>query len=229
MKQKQNQKLIVEVGESIESILRFNPIFLEDNIKVNKVADLLLPYSTGFEIECDRAKNFNEENFIKIPDILDVTCDYSEQRFRIPSGLKGFKCLFNIMETLKTNSIPNQDAGYHYHIDFTDVYDKLTKEFIDSQSSYILKELDKWNYIGTYNRKEVNFNALGGVWVRFQSMFKTMEIRIGEMSFDYVVIINRILHCQEIARNIKINLKLGKNYTKPVNINEIINNRTINI
>lgn len=215
-----------EEAESIKDILITNPIFLKDNNRVNKVANLLLPYSTGFEIECNQSVNFNSKNFETIPNILDVNCDFCEQRFRIPEGLNGFKCLFNIIETLKTNSIPNENSGIHYHIDFTDVYDNINNDFIKENSKYILEELDKWNYKGSYNKRFVTIGS-GAVWVRFQDVFKSMEIRIGEMTFDYEVMINRILHCQEIAFNLKIKIKTRKNTKLPMNINEIINNRTI--
>ncbi len=226
-----------EEEESISKILKYNPIFLEHNEEVDKVANILLPYSTGFEIECAEGEGFDEDIFKAIPNIIDVNCSSFEQRYRIPTGLDGFICLYNIMENLKLYSIPNEESGYHYHIDFTDSWSLVTKESIELCENYILKELESWNYKGTYNSKQSRLNC-GAVWCRFQTYFKTMEIRIGEMSFDYELIVSRILHCQEIAKQVKIMMEgqyyrylPKKKHEKPKvdNIEEIINNRVIEI
>ncbi len=201
MKQNPYHKQKVEEEESIEKILRSNPIFLKDTVEINKVADILLPYSTGIEIECDKRDDYDENDFKSIPDIMDVQTDSREQRYRIPSGLKGFKCLFNIYEALKENSIPNKDAGHHFHIDFTDSWKYINRRSTDYVKEYILSELDKWKYKGTYNHRESN-------WIKWQDYFKTLEIRVCDMSFDYSYILNKILHCQEIAKKVKLDLRL---------------------
>ncbi len=211
MKQNLNLNHKQEEEESIKNILLKNPLFLENNPDIDMVANFLLPYHTGIEIECDKSTTFNKEYFEKIPDIIDIHIDSTEQRFRIPEGLKGLKCLFNICEALKVNSIPNSEAGHHYHIDFTDKWELINKDFLVNVEDYILKELDTWDYQGTYNRRAITLDG-GACWVRFQTMFKTMEVRIGNMSFDYNYTLKNIIHCQKIAKELKT--KTFKNLVK---------------
>jgi len=178
------------------------------SIKDAKVVDKInnyLPYSIGIEIECMKSPEFNLENFTSIPDIMDVKIDSEEQRFRIPNGLVGLICLYNICERLKINSELNPESGHHYHIDMTHTYDMLSNEFIKSNEDWILRELDTWEYGGTYNRRQIEFNCSHN-WMRFQSDFKTAEIRIGNMTFDYDIIVRRLIHACQIIR--KLNYKL---------------------
>lgn len=195
-----NEQNLQEGDLNIKIQLRNNPLFLKKVQSVYEVAEIMLPYDTGIELECFKGKKFNIENFEKIPDIKDVNVDDGEQRFRIPNSLEGFICLYNLCETLKENSVPEIGSGLHYHIDFTNYFDKVNQEFIDKVKEYILKELETWNYDGTYNTKSVSFNRC---WCRFCADKKTIEFRIGEMSFDYKVLIKRILHCQKIVNHIK--------------------------
>lgn len=186
----------------IEQIINTSPLVLltiEDEELIN-LANQALPYSVGFEIECSQKASFNKEAFSSIPDIMDVNVDSCEQRFRIPNGIKGLICLWNICEQLKLNSELNEGSGIHYHIDMSDVFGGMvTKRSIENNQKWILSELDSWNYKGNYNNRECKLNQR--CWVQFQSEFKTAEIRIGEMSFDYNLIIKRMIHgCQIIKR-----------------------------
>lgn len=176
-----------------------------------------LPYSTGFEIECDQRETFDESSFRKIPNILDVRCDSGEQRFRIPNGLNGILCLYNISNQLVINSKINNGSGIHYHINCSDIWDLIYRHGVtqlnqfacqDSPSVFItdedkenlLKELDAWKYKGTYNSRRVDTSHS---WIRINSEFKTMEIRIGEMTFNYQQLIKRIVHANSIIRTLK--------------------------
>ena len=165
----------------------------------------LLPYSTGIEIECNKSPNFDIDLFRSIPDIIAINCDNSEQRFRIPNGINGMICLYNICQQLKHNSELNFGSGIHYHIDTTGFHDEVVRELEKNEES-VLKELDSWNYQGNYNKRGISTYVYGtGMWVRQQKDFKTLEFRIGEMSFDYNLIIKRIFHCQSIVKNLAIN------------------------
>lgn len=196
-------QLLVEEEESINKILYLNPKVFDDiDIDVNKVADILLPFSIGIEIECDKLPTFNIEDFNNIPYILDVDIDSSEQRFRIPSGLKGLKCLYDISMMLYKNSLINVESGIHYHIDCTSFFDKITKDVLEENSKGILLELDDWEYKGTYNRREINFH-MRHCWIRRQESFKTLECRIGEMTFDYKLLFLRIVHLSQIIKDLK--------------------------
>lgn len=236
------QNPINDIEENIKFLIHNAPFKLDitDSI-VQEIGLYYLPYSTGFEIECMvNVKDINiKQKFLDIPNIIEADVNnLYEQRFRIPNGIKGIVCLFHISNLLKEYAVLNPDSGIHYHIDFTDVFDNIFLEkginiygdsnnFIDNNKDYILSELDKWNYKGTYNRREV-LASVGSVWVRFQSMFKTMEIRIGEMTFDYSLLFKRIVHGNEIAKTLKEGKKhIASNYGQ--NSVDIINNRIIKI
>lgn len=176
-----------------------NPL-LFINIKDSKTIeyiDNLLPYSIGIEWECAQKSTYDINKFKNIPNIISVNSDYSEQRYRIPNGINGLVCLYNICDQLKLNSELNNLSGIHYHIDCTEFFSYINNDlFINKFKGYILEELDTWNYKGTYNKREVSYNFS---WVRLQQSFQTLEFRIGEMSFDYSLIIKRILHCSKIV------------------------------
>lgn len=185
---------------SILDILKVSPIAFHDgDIDANKVSNYYLPYSIGIEIECSQKPTFNIEDFNSIPHIIDVNCDLGEQRFRIPSGLKGLHCLYNISKSLKENSLLNPLSGIHYHVDCNRYYSKFTEEIIEDNAEWMLKELDSWGYRGTYNHRKIEFTSSHN-WIRFQSVFKTMECRIGEMTFDYTLLIKRIFHLSSIVK-----------------------------
>lgn len=162
-----------------------------------------LPYSTGFEVECNSLDTFNINDFNKIDNIMEVECDFNEKRFRIPNGLNGLICLYDICDALIDNCSLNMGSGIHYHIDMTDVWDKgVNKEFVDKVNDYIIGQLTKWEtakVIDNYAKCRYNDRA----WVNFQPDFKTCEIRIGEMTFSYQEILKRIIDANRIVRNVK--------------------------
>lgn len=218
--------------ESIDTIIGINPTILDVNDSdVIEVGNYYLPYSTGFEIECFKHEIYEEECFTSIPDILDVNNDNNEQRYRIPSGIKGLICLFRICNQLEINNIPT-DSGIHYHVDCTDlVEDKLYKfENFQPFEQFILTELDTWGYKGTYNSRQF---SSGSSWVRLNQYHKTIEFRIGEMSFNYKTLLKRILHLNGIMKYIKNELYkqyLMENapslkYEQEGSIEEILRNR----
>lgn len=217
---------IVEVESgNIDYIIKTTPVVLDvDSEDVNKVGNYYLPYSTGFEIECEQGSSFNVENFLNIPYILDVNVDSYEQRFRIPSGIKGIQCLYNISQELIKNSLLNKGSGIHYHIDFTDCFDSLNNDNIKLNSDWILKELDTWEYKGNYNSRKCQFNTAHN-WVRFQSCFNTMEIRIGEMTFDFSLLFKRIVHANQIARKLKNSVQKDLLSAYDSDIENVIKNR----
>jgi hypothetical protein len=161
------------------------------------IYDNYLPYTTGFEIECSQNKTFKIEHFKAIPDIVEVNVDSWEQRFQIPAGIKGLICLWNICEQLKLNSLLNEDSGIHIHVDMTGFSVPAdTRRF-----RWMLDELDSWNYKGSYNNRNISISK--GNWVRVNTSFKTIEFRICEMTFDYNVLIKRIIHVNSIVKRLK--------------------------
>ena len=217
----------IEENINIDTILKTIPLALdvEDKI-VQKLALFYFPYSVGFEIE---TMTENIRIFDEIPYLIENKSSISELRFRIPNGIKGIQCLFNISIYLKKYAELNPQSGIHYHIDCTDVYNLFSTDFINDYSEYILTELDKWEYKGTYNPRKCVFSSSRN-WVRFKDTLKTMEIRIGEMTFDYELLFERIRHSSEIVKTLKYNLlvpvvtKYDKHKAK-----EIVSNRIIKI
>ena len=217
----------IEENINIDTILKTIPLALdvEDKI-VQKLALFYFPYSVGFEIETNTQ---NIRIFDEIPYLIANASSVNELRFRIPNGIKGIQCLFNISIYLKKYTELNPQSGIHYHIDCTDVYNLFSTDFIDKYSDYILTELDKWKYKGTYNPRKCVFSSSRN-WVRFKDTLKTMEIRIGEMTFDYELLFERIRHSSEIVKTLKDALlipvvtKYDKHKAK-----EIVSNRIIKI
>lgn len=226
------QKLPQQINDTeeninIDTILKTIPLALdvEDKI-VQKLALFYFPYSVGFEIE---TMTSDIRIFDEIPYLMENKSSVSELRFRIPNGIKGIQCLFNISIYLKKYTELNPDSGIHYHVDCTDVYDLFTFDFINKQSKYILTELDKWEYKGTYNPRLCVFSGNRN-WVRFKNSTKTIEIRIGEMTFDYELLFERIRHCNEIVKTLKdaLLIPVVSKYDKH-KANEIVSNRIIKI
>ena len=135
--------------ENIDSLIRKVPTVLALGDETAEELGLFyLPYSTGFEIECCMKPDIPLSIFNEIPDLLHNGSEKDELKFRIPNGLKGLHCLANISLYLRKNALLNPNSGIHYHIDCTDIWDKITKEFIKEKSNYVLSELDTWNYKG---------------------------------------------------------------------------------
>ena len=164
-------------------------------------------YDVGIEIECSPLDGFSEsdklEELKELNIFKDIQLTKDEQRFRLPKGTSGFYALHKLSMFMKKYYAFNDLSGIHYHIDFSDCFDNLiNNESIVNISLYLLNELDSWNYKGSYNSRMVKLDG-GASWVRFQSDFKTMEVRIGEMTFDYNLLLKRILHLQEITYRLK--------------------------
>lgn len=198
-----------------------NPIPLL-NIKNSKLIAKInnyLPYSSAFEVECMMKRSFNIESFTSIPDIMAVDCDRGEQRFRVPAGLKGLVCLYNIAEQLVLNSELNPESGIHYHVDCTDIWDYITHDIVDKNVEWILKELDGWSPEYTTVSRGVSGrgHSLYGGWLRFNEL-KTMEFRVGEMTFDYTILAKRMIHCNDIRRRFTIAVLEGSDKLELVNL-----------
>lgn len=193
----------MEYIELIENCIFHNPLAL---LSISNQDSLMtvnsyLPFSVGFEIECNALENVEInrgviEEFRSIPFILHADInDYGEIRFRIPSGINGFICLYYISKKLKVYFGLNEASGIHYHIGVESYPFPVLQ-----QKQFVLEELSTWNYRGSYNAK--NIAAFKGNWVRYPTGIKTVEYRIGEMTFDYDLLVKRIVHCCYISREV---------------------------
>lgn len=193
-----------KIEELLEDSVRNAPLALlalRDKEQI-KIVNSFLPYSTGFEIECS-SKYFEYSNtanafFNEIPDIMAVLGSSGEQRYRIPKGIKGIVCLYNICELLPEHLELNPLSGIHYHVDMTECYNEAYSHInsLNRNDNWILDELDAWEYKGIYNARSI------GGWIRLNGL-QTAEFRCGEMSFDYSYIIDKIIHANDIIRRVK--------------------------
>lgn len=172
----------------------------------------LLPVDTGIEIECSTGNLDLEDakkEFENIPGLVDFK-HRGEVNLRIAPGYKGMIALYKATQVLKKYYTLNPLSGIHYHVDFRDAFTdednhkgmSVFDALINGREEEILEHFDDWDYKGTYNARGVRINSKS-VWVSFRTHYKTMEVRIGEMTFDYSLIIKRILNCHEIAKKIK--------------------------
>lgn len=227
----------------INKVLRTNPFLALDIPNIEEIALKYLPYSIGMETECDNGPNFNLEFLKNIPDLINTNIDDYEKRFRIPNGIKGLCCLYNIAEELKVNCCLTS-SGNHYHCDFSDkvfingefkTYFELINnhKFIEQNKEFILKELDKWEYPNTYNKRDMT--TYKDSWASLRSNYNTIEFRIGEMSFDYEVLVNRVLHVSLLSSLLKDKAILFHNGThsnivaEEEEVQRVLNSRVINI
>lgn len=189
---------------SIDNLIKTNPLLLDakdDN--VHKVGNYYLPYSTGFEIECRMLPNFSRNSFVTIPGIITADVNSSnEQRFRIPNGIKGLQVLQRVSIAMVEQAELNTNSGIHYHIDCSEMFDLIDNDVIANNAEWMLKELDSWQYAGNYNQRRFS-PTMGAYWIRLQPSFKTIEIRIGEMTFNYELLFKRITHANAIIRRFK--------------------------
>lgn len=190
----------------IEEMLFTNPLSLlaiRDKQVINQINNLV-PYSTGFDIECHEADNYDESCFTNIPDIMDVNNGCGEQRYRIPNGLVGIICLYNICYQLKVNSLLNPLSSIHYHIDCTDCFNEISKLIRDNKENqeYILSELDKWLAKDEIPEVASSRKCGFGSWFKLNDL-RTIEYRMGEMTFEYGLILKRVIHCNAITKYFK--------------------------
>lgn len=177
-----------------------------------------IPYSTGFEIECGKTESYNSENFTNIPNIMEYNwsfVDGGEHRFRIPNGIAGIICLYNITEQLKLNCTLNDGGGLHIHIDFTDCFKLVHNSDWDREyfQNWILDEISVWD------EGKLDLNRKGwGSWAKWNTL-QTLELRVCDMTFEYEILIDRIIHANKIARKIKDNL-LGKGHSKLIKFSQ---------
>ena len=222
-----NMKEIIEEGVHTSPLTLLS---IKDKDLIHTINNYL-PYSIGIEIECNKSSNFDLNRFQNIPDIMEVDVDITEQRFRIPNGLSGLICLYNICNELKVNSELNPDSGHHYHVDMTNTYHLITSDIVKHTRDWMLNELDSWEYLGKYNARDITFTNNHN-WVRFQDSFKTAEFRIGNMTFDYEVIVKRLIHACKIIQRLNKELTQFENilYNSPnIELLKLRSNNNTNI
>ena len=187
--------------------------------KTRQLADWYLPRDTGIEFEVMAPENSDFtmlSNEVNALGLRDIAYSYKEQAFRICSGEEGMIQLYKLSHILKKHLLLNPGSGIHYHTSCPNIITKysnlnlLTKE---STSELFLKELDSWGYKGGYNKRVLDVMSKRSC-INLRSDFNTVEYRIGEMTFDYDLLIKRIVHCHSITRKIERYMK-SLNIEKP--------------
>lgn len=194
-----------------------NPLLLDTitDKKVLDIVDNMMPREVGIEIECDINYSYPEiydanshaRMFRRIPGLLAIDNDGGEQRYRISSGIEGMKALYEICKLLKLYSKINNGSGIHYHIDFRDRY-RLLSDQLDKLGDHgcrlyslqwMIDRVKHWRYKGSYNPMYVSTAKKG---IRLHSGNSTIEFRTGEMTFDYEVMIKRIISAQSVVKTL---------------------------
>lgn len=195
--------------KSIKDSVRHYPLLLTSYpVKLQKEIDKLLPYRTGIEIEINTYLTVNGHNLFSSVSFLEkVVFEPQEIKFRIPSGIKGIICLYEICEILKKEYKLNPKSGIHYHIDCLDIerFNQFTFFHLNKDNSWVLNTLKSWNYTGDYNEWEIG--SLKNTVISFRDWHNTIEFRLGEMTFDYNLMLKRIIHAQNITKKLKNDYK----------------------
>lgn len=140
-----------------------------------------------------------------------------EQKFRVKPGINGLIGIDLACKFLQKYFIFNTLSGNHYHIDMSDCFFMEIENneylFCYSPSKYkkltpnpviasVLESLSSWNYKGEFNAKGIQYNDKSW-WATYRVGYKTLEIRIGEMTFDYSIMSKRAIQGCEIVKKIK--------------------------
>lgn len=196
---------------------------------LQKIAAKSLPYSVGIEVECEakqgmteRGRNYVHEQVCRDfiyertgnlwhSFLMDINFSTYEYTFRVRKGIEGLMGMYVMCEFLIYYCDFNPLSGIHYHVDMSDVSwvtinsnwsmlltSSVCKRYIPDR---IIKSLESWNYKGEYNSKGVGTQK--GYWVAYRDHFKSLEFRIGEMTFDYSLMSKRAIHACEITRKLK--------------------------
>ncbi len=189
----------MEAIDLIQETLMVSPELLLRTDAIQQYLEYLWPKDAAIEIECPQQGDYRVEPFLTIG-LVECLSTSREQRYRFPPGLDGAISLYKLCQLLPQYLYSNDWGGIHYHTDMRPVWNEAYTEAIRSENKrWILAELDTWNYDGGYNSREV---GKGTNWCKFNDL-QTMEIRMGEMTFDYSLILKRILHCQSIGKRIR--------------------------
>lgn len=208
------------------------------------LANSYLPYSTGFEIECEQAEDYTKQSFDAIPNIMEIASSGSEQRYRIPNGINGLICLYHISNEAKRSLLLNYGSGIHYHVDCTDCWRRELAEELIKQREWIIADLDKWKNKGTYNSIGVSIGAIPDTrdlsyasvshltseflssWVRANHL-QTLEFRIGEMTFEYTDWVKCIVEVNKMVKSLKDAIDVPQPVYKEVDTRAIMKYNTL--
>jgi hypothetical protein len=200
------------LAKQIKTALIFDPerigYFLENHPELTKKLALeLVPRTVGMEIEVENTRD-------KVALLIrpHSTHSTSELRFFLGKGINFFKELYIVTLLLNEHSTINPSSGIHYH-SFTylkglrDCFYGISGSSEDSEmnnkfNSEFSKLVNHWGYSGTYNTG-ISFTSGGSRIMRINESNHTWEIRVGEMTFDYSLIVKRSINSVKITKYIE--------------------------
>ena len=191
-----------------------NPLLLTEKKHID-IVNKMFPRSTGIELEIKNKditfstclRTYNETLRIKY-DLMSSETSINETRLRLYPGHRGLVSLYKFMKDLDQIAYYNHESGIHYHIDFPEYFD-LSKQYLHldeyckKNNNWVCNALDHWRYDGNYNSRNFTTHK---TWVKLHATCKTIEFRIGKMSFDYSHLVRRIYNCQNITNKLANNI-----------------------
>lgn len=198
------------------------PLMSEDRLGYSKgITDNLVRYinsiftrDIGIEIEAILKSNYTIVDFHEAWNNANLVCsedsDADEIRIRLNFYDNSIsRCLIDLylgLEIIKEYYKLNILSGIHYHVDCPTIF--LTpniaydSNIVSNQHEWVFKALSSWNYNEAKGGNARYISILKWSQVRIHRVYKTLEYRIGEMTFDYSVILKRIVHITNITNKI---------------------------
>lgn len=208
----------------------------------------MLPLRFSIEIECLGALNKGDrtQDLNKLYNVYSLTRDYSyvrteedylnatvlnEHRISV-LGFKQLVGFYNVLEAMKHSLFYCKGGGIHIHIDLTPFYYSDNNSNSWKVESYYIKlhnvlstnaYLDRVykifgsKYTGTYNRRSCEIDSKGN-WINIRPYFKTIEFRIGDLTFEYEELIDIVIQLQALVKEINYKINNKNKITKGYDI-----------
>ena len=198
------------------------PLMSEDRLDYAKgITDNLVRYinsiftrDIGIEIEAILKDEYSIFDFHEAWNNANLVCsensDSDEIRIRLNFYNNSIsKCLIDLylgLEIIKKYYKLNILSGIHYHVDCPEIFLNCNLygyfNTVSDQHKWVFKALSSWNYdeVKGSNARQISIDKWSQV--RIHRCYKTLEYRIGEMTFDYSLILKRIVHVTNITNKI---------------------------
>lgn len=198
------------------------PLMSEDRLVYSKgITDNLVRYinsiftrDIGIEIEAILRFDYTIDEFYEAWNNANLVCsedsDANEIRIRLNFYDDSIsRCLIDLylgLEIIKKYYKLNMRSGIHYHVDCPKIFSNpdifYDDNIVSNQHEWIFKALSSWNYNEVRGGNARMISIAKWSQVRIHKKYKTLEYRIGEMTFDYSLILKRIVHVTNITNKI---------------------------
>ena len=199
------------------------PLMSEDRLAYSKrITGNLIRYinsiftrDIGIEIEAILKSNYSIDDFHEAWNNANLACseDSDDNEIRIRLNVydnKISRCLIDLylgLELIKKYYKLNRLSGIHYHVDCPEIFlnSNIYRNYdniVSNQHEWVFKALSSWNYNEVRGGNIRQISICKWSQVRIHTSYKTLEYRIGEMTFDYSLILKRIIHVINITNKI---------------------------